>query len=209
MKDKNNEKTWIGQNLTLVVIILVTTLIAILFLFNGQNSSPNLISDQSISVRNNINISNITDISNGTNVTDKDKDFKNWFSLSFMLIYNDLDCISKAGKNQNFSDTELCGKLLKENSNRSLEQISRHNVSITLQTVLEEYKKSLEYYNVGGINLEIGARNRNMTQIIEATKYIRNGTDNMYIVADILDNISYKNDTKNITTSVQDKFYKK
>lgn len=189
--NNRKEKSWIGKNLVLIMVILATVLIVILLngqsLFNGQSSNP--ISDQNVSIGNNTNMSN---------ETNADKDFKNWLSLSFMPIYNDLDCISKAGKNQNFSDTELCGKLLKEDSNRSLRQISKYNVSISLQASLDEYKKSLEYYNIGGLNLEIGARNRNVTQMVEATRYIQNGTENMYIVTNILNNISYKNDTQNI-----------
>lgn len=166
MADEKEEKTWIGKNLMLIVVILATVLIVALISYQGPNSIPN----ENTSTGSNINATA------ESNVTGKDKIFMSWFNSSYILGYDDINCITKAAKKKNFTDTEQCGKWLKENSNRSLQQIDTYNVSSSLQAALDEYKKSLEDYNLGGINLEIGARDKNATQMNIATKYIRNGT---------------------------------
>ena len=66
---------------------------------------------------------------------------------------------------QNFNDTAICGGLLTNDANRSLGRINTYNVSSSIQGALNEYRKSLEDYAIGGSNLEMGAKNMDIQQI--------------------------------------------
>jgi len=184
--NKEELKKIIKDNSYIIAIVLVTGVV--LFLVNSGVdifSTPiqNNTQDISININGKTNISEIT-----INVTDEDKNFKNWIYLSFRVIVDDLNCIPKAAEKQNFNDTARCGGFLKDNSNMYLKQIDRYNISSSVQDVRDEYKKSLEYFNLGGINLEIGARNRDPRQMYNATVYIQNGTSNMERVMTLLGN---------------------
>lgn len=182
--NKEELKKIIKDNSYIIAIVMITGVV--LFLVNSGVdifSTPVQTQDASININGKTNISEIT-----INVTDEDKNFKNWIYLSFIVIVDDLNCIPKAAKKQNFSETELCGKHLKDNSNIYLKQTDRYNISSSVQDVRDEYKKSLEYFNLGGINLEIGARNRDPRQMYNATVYIQNGTSNMERVMTLLGN---------------------
>lgn len=110
---------------------------------------------------------------NGINLTDKDKEFMNWFGLTYIPIKNDLVCISDAAKKENFSETQRCARFLKEDSQRSINQ-SQFNNQLN-ESALDKYIQSLENYYIGGKSLEIGAKNRDILLMSNATAYIKEG----------------------------------
>jgi hypothetical protein len=184
--DKERLKKTVRDNFTIIVIILAVAIILFLLpnigIFSGrQQNDPTNIDVNSNGTEIDLNKTII-------NITDKDKDFKNWFYLSIVPIINDINCISKSAKEQNFSDTERCGRFLRDDSNRSLRQIDGYNISLSLEEARDEYRKSLEYYNLGGLNLEIGAKNQDLLQMYNATPYIQNGTIGINRVMDLLGN---------------------
>jgi len=182
--DKEKLKKIIRENFGIIIIVLIAAVILI-----SLNMSQNLFTNPELNAPAKIN-RNFSINENGStlNITDDDKNFKNWIYLSYRLILDDLNCVSKAAKRQNFSDTERCGRFLKDNSNLSLSQIDSYNISVSLLEVRDDYRKSLIYYNLGGSNLEIGARNRDSKQMYNATVYIQNGTSNMERVMILLGN---------------------
>lgn len=121
---------------------------------------------------------NIIKTENGTiNKTEKDIEFIDWFQLSYKPISDDINCISSAAKNKDFNETTRCAKFLEEDSNRSLRQIDRFTeISPQFRLVLDEYKKSLVEYNIGASYLRTGAASQNMSQMMNATDHIKNGT---------------------------------
>ncbi len=169
-------KNMIDNNLGTIVILLVIVAV-LLFLTPNQNLFSNSASKDPAK-------------KNMQNVTDEDKNFKNWVYLSYRPIFDDLTCVSNAVNKKSFNETERCGRLLKDDTNRTLRQIETYNVSVYMQAAWSEYKKSLEYYNLGGLNLEMGARNRNINELDDANMYIHNGTDRIERVMQILKNAS-------------------
>lgn len=178
--DKEKLKKTIRDNFTIIAIILIVSMIS--FLLSDKNFFPK--SELNIPTNVNKNLTNGTTI----NMTDDDKNFKNWFYLSFRTITDDINCISKAAKKQNFSDTARCGEFLTSDANISLGQINTYNVSSSMQEALDEYRKSLEDYAIGGSNLEMGAKNMDMQQMNNATMYIQNGTTRMGHIMSLLGN---------------------
>lgn len=124
---------------------------------------------------------NITaDIGSLTNPTNKDKQFKTWLTLSYRTIADDLGCISKAAKNENFTSTGRCANFLQDDSNRSLKQIITYdNVSISFKPALEQYRKSLQDYNIGGKELETGSNNKDLEKMSAGYSYIQQANKNM------------------------------
>ena len=184
MNDKK-EKTTVWK----MPIIIMLAMVIIVLLFNSQSSSPYRDQNENISIENNKNVTgnDVVTMDNGTNIIrDNDTYFKNWVTVSFKTIAENLDCISKAGKNRNFTDMERCGKFLSQNSDNNLRFINGYSVSSSMQTTLEEYKEALENYNIGGIKLETGAKNRNASQMGDAIKYIEMGTTGVKNVTTIL-----------------------
>lgn len=154
-------------------IIIIISIGLIILVFNYSSYIKNEPTQNITPIKTNIT----KDINN--NETDNDKDFKNWMALSYTPIYDDVNCITKAAKDKSFSDIELCGKLLKDDSNRSLKQIGSYNISLSLIPLFNQYKKSLQYYNLGGENLEIGARNRDAQKMGISSEYIRQANEIM------------------------------
>lgn len=166
--DNARKKTRSGNNATLIAIIFIM-LITVAIVSYQPNSLSN--GDKSI----NGNISE----TNWTNMSTEEKNFRTWFVLSYIPIRDSLKCLSKAAKSENFSQTETCARLLKEDSNRSLNQIDSYNtsnISTDLKSALGLYRISLENYYMGGENLEIGARNENTSKMGIAIQYVQNGT---------------------------------
>lgn len=204
--DDKKEKTGFWQSWMTIAILLAFTLMVVWF--NSQSPSIRPEPDENISIGNgthvpigngtNFTIENGANISTGneenipignnTNVQmDIDTSFQNWIVLSFKVIDENLECISKAGNKRNFTDMERCGKFLGDNSNISLRHINEYNnVSSSMKTVLDEYEKALKDYNIGGIKLEIGARNGNVSQMGDAIGDIQNGTNHIKVVDKIL-----------------------
>lgn len=204
MSDKK-EKTITWKNWMSIIIILA--MIIIVLLFNNQSSSLYPGQNKNVSIENNANVngSDTNIINNSTKVTsDNDTYFKNWVTVSVKTMTENLNCISKAGKNRNFTDMERCGKFLSENSNNSLRSIDEYNVSPPMQITLEEYKKALQNYNIGGVKLETGARNRNVSQMGDAIIYIERGAtdvDNIIVILypnSTLDTKTVKKDNQEI-----------
>lgn len=164
------EKTGTRNNIMLIAIILAMALMAIFIINYQPNSVPN----------GNKSTNGDTNLTNRTNMTNEEKNLRTWFVLSYAPIRDNLKCISKAAKSENFSQTETCARILKEDSNRSLSQIDSYNtsnISATLRSALSLYKMSLESYHIGGENLETGAKNQNASVMSMATRYIQNGTN--------------------------------
>lgn len=112
-------------------------------------------------------------------LTEEDRKFQNWTNLLSDHVKSDLYCIANAGENKNLTDTEICGRILKENSNRSLIYISEFDVSPPFEMTVSEYKKSLELYYLGGKNLEIGAKSYDTELMTNAIMYIDQGKKKM------------------------------
>lgn len=124
-------------------------------------------------------VGNKSILENIEDTVDKEKSFRTWFILSYMLIVDDLKCVSKAAKSEDFDQIEICARVLKENSNRSLSQINSYNtsnISADLRLALDLYKISLKNYHIGGENLETGAIGKNISVMDSAIRYIQNGT---------------------------------
>lgn len=147
-----------------MLLIIVICIGAVLWAININNGNT---------ATSNTSANNTTANNKILNMSGDDENFTKWLGMSSRLVANDLDCISKAAKNQNFTDTEKCGKFLGEDSNRILNESNSHdNISIYLVPVMDQYKDALKNYSLGGENLEIGAKNQNATQIAMGTRYI-------------------------------------
>lgn len=200
MDDKKEKKGFWQSWMTITILMALTIMV---FIFNSQGPSIRSEQDENISIGNSINVednnANITD--NSTIIMDNDTYFKKSVEVNIGVIIDDLNCISEAGKNRDVNATERCGTFLRENSNIYLTSLSRYNVSNSLQTALDDYKKALEYYNAGGSKLETGARNKNTSQIIDAIEYIQNGTTYLDRVAIVLSGNATYNATSNATSN--------
>jgi len=164
-KEKEKKREKVGSSISLIAIILISTLIVLAIVNYQPNPPPK--GDK-------LNETTII------NMSAEEKNFRTWFVLSYGPIREDLKCISKAAKSENMSRTETCARILKENSNRSLNQIESYNVtniSTTVRSGLSIYKISLENYNKGGEILETGTRNKNASIMGTAIQYIQNGTN--------------------------------
>lgn len=169
----------------LVIVLAIISVMYINYTNINQSDQGNKENPQIL----NTSVQNVTEPvinASGPSIIDNDSKFKIWLSMSYTPISNDLKCISKAANYQNFTSTGLCAKFLKEDSNRSLEQIDSYNVSPSIKPMLDQYKRSLENYSIGGKYLEIGARNMDKEQMGIAIKYIKQAND-------ILTNLSYGN----------------
>jgi len=183
--DDKKEKTGFWQSWMTIALLLAMTLMVVWF--NSQGPIVRSEPDENISIGNNVNISignNVNmSIANDTNVpTEKmnnDTFFKNWVSVSFDVIKENLDCISTAGYKKDIVNMERCGRFLSDNSNTSLKNINEYSISSSMQKLSDEYRQALEDYNAGGTILEIGAKNENASQMGLAAKYIQSG--NMHI----------------------------
>jgi len=166
-----------------VALVPTTTIPIIAAPITNSNDTTINLNDTTINLNDTtINLNDTT--ANNT----EDERFKSWVYISFRPIVDDIICISKAAKKQNLNDTELCGKHLRENSNLSLMDIDQFNISSPLEDARIEYKKSLEYFNLAGVNLEIGVKNRDPQRMYNATIYVQNGTSNMERVVMLLGN---------------------
>lgn len=186
--NKEELKKIIRDNFSIIAIILISATIVFVFVSDTELSSdpvPNIIQNN-YTQENILNINKTND--DTTNITYDGKNFKEWFYLSLASITSDMNCVSKAAKRQNFDDTEICGRLLKDDSDLYLGQIDKHNISSSLQELRDEYEKSLEYYKLAGSDLEIGARNRNLELMNNATVYIQAGNTHMERVAVLIGN---------------------
>lgn len=148
-------------------IIIVFAIIILIALF--QYASSDKYTDN-ITINNNSNISKLTE---------DDRKFQDWTNLLSDNMKRDLYCIAKAAEKKNLTDTEICGRILKENSNRSLRKISEFNVSPSFEMTVSEYKKSLELYYLGGKNLEMGAKSYDTELMTNATIYLDKGKKKM------------------------------
>jgi len=172
------------KNFVLIAII-GTLILTVLYVSLQDNQSIN---------QENQDIMPGEDIAMNSSIVDENKLFKDWFTFSYESIYSDINCIRDAAKNQDFNRTARCGEFLEYDSNISLTRIDEFTVSnATLQIVLREYKKSLIDYNIGGLMLETGAKDRNITLMGDATARIQNGSIRIDSITDILRsmNMSY------------------
>jgi hypothetical protein len=169
-------------NLKMISIALILIVLCIV-LFSYQNSVKLGDTDGSKSV-NNITTGNNTSIKE--NVISKDQYFEERISLSYEIISEDLKRIQDSAKNRNFSSTEIAGKFLRDDSNMLLGQINELNASSSQKTILDDYKKSLDEYNIGGVYLEAGSRDRNTSQMNDSIAHIQNGTYYEYRVWNML-----------------------
>lgn len=117
---------------------------------------------------------------------DDDTFFETWVMMSYKAINENLFCISKASGDQNLSSIEECGRRLRENTNISLRDIDKHGANFSRKIVVEEYKKALIFYNIGGMDLEIGAKSENVPQMNYAVENIKNGTVHVELVDKML-----------------------
>ena len=198
-KEENDKKEKTGFWRSWMTIAVLAALTVMVFIFNSQSPSIRLDQNVNVSISNGTNIAgngtgNDTDITNSNiAIINNDTFFKNSVEVNLAVILENLNCISEAGRNRNFNATERCGKFLSESSNIYLRNARGYNVSPSLQPALEQYKSALEFYNIGGTRLEIGARNRNLSQMGDAIEYIQNGTTNVNRVTEVL----YGNGTYN------------
>jgi len=171
----------------MTITILATLVIMTVFLFSNQSPYVPSLQNGNISMNNGTGIKGSANIiDNSTNAMDNDTLFKNSVRVNLGIIAEDLTCVSNAGQTKNFSKIERCGQFLSENANLSLSQTSGYIVSPPLQLSLGEYMSALKYYNIGGIKLEIGARNRNLAQMGDAIGDIQNGTARINMVTHVL-----------------------
>lgn len=157
-----------------MLVIIVTCTSLVLLAINMSNNADNTINTNDNNGTGNGTTTNITIVNkDALGITNDDKNFTKWLVMSSSLLSNDLDCIVKAAKNENFTDTERCAKFLRENSGRALNNSDLHNnISANLIPVLDQYKGALKNYSLGGEYLEIGARNQNATQMAIGGRYI-------------------------------------
>jgi hypothetical protein len=200
-KEKEEPKFWQSW-MTIVVLLAVVVMVA---WFNSQN--PTMRPGENIKTGNgtHVPIGNGADVQTGNGADiqtgnvdtqvekstvvpmDGDTFFKTWIALSFGAINENLDCLSKASVFRNLVDIELCGKSLADNSNSSLRHMNEYaNISTSMKTASDEYKKALENYNIGGANIAIGAHNNNLSQMSNAIGYIQNGTAHIKLVDKML-----------------------
>ena len=148
-----------------------------------------------------------TQVENNTGVpVDNNTIFKTWMALSFKEINQNLECISKESTFKNFAGIERCGRLLANSSNFSMRHVDQYNISSSLQNVSDEYIKALEDYNIGGMRLEIGARNQNLSQMGDALDYIQNGTAHIQLVDSMSNNDSMSSNNSISNNSSGTKF---
>ena len=198
--DDKKEKPGFWQSW--MTITVLSALVIMVIWSNVQTPATRPESDENISMGNAAHVPKNNDVNTGENEIsaqaenntdvpmDNDTFFKTWISMSFMAINENLDCISKASGIKNPAGVEVCSGFLANNSNISLKGIEQHNISSSMQNVSEEYIKALEDYNIGGARLEIGARNRNESQMRDAIGYIQNGTAHVKLVDAMLNNNS-------------------
>lgn len=179
MDNKEEKKGFWRSWMTIIILVALT--IMTVFLFNSHGPYVPSFQNENISMNNGTNIK-----TNITIVADNDTLFKNSVRVNLGVIAEDLTCVSNAGQTKNFSKIERCGQFLSENANLSLSQTSGYVVSPPLQLSLGEYRNALKYYNIGGIKLEIGARNRNLAQMGDAIGDIQNGTARINMVTHLL-----------------------
>lgn len=115
-----------------------------------------------------------TEYGNSTvNLTEDDRKFQDW--TNSISIQGDLYCIARAAERKSLTDTEICGRILKNNTNISLMQIDEFKVSQAFRMAVSEYKKGLELYYLAGESLEIGAKNGDAELMTNATILIDQG----------------------------------
>lgn len=159
------------------MVILVLAIVLILFMSTRFINSEYLSSPIDSSGN---NVQNVSTISNDkVNITEEDRKFQDWTNLLSGHMKSDLYCIAESAKKKNLTDLEICGRILKENSNKSIGEISKFNTSPSFEMTVSEYKKSLELYYLGGKNLEIGAKNYDTDLMVNATIYIDQGKKKM------------------------------
>lgn len=195
--DDEKEKTGFWQSW--MTIAILSALVIMVIWSNIQTPSVRPESDENASMgnlthaptSNNANIVRSEINTQTENITDAPADndtiFKTWMALSFREIDENLYCISKESTFKNFAGIAKCGGLLANNSNFSMRH-STYDVSPSLQTVSDEYMRALEDYNIGGMKLEIGAKNKNESQMGDAIVYIQNGSAHIQLVDSMLNN---------------------
>ncbi len=146
---------------TNTIIIFAITILIMLFQF--ASSDKNI--DKGVA-NNNTNIPKLTE---------DDRKFQSWVNSFAEYVQSDLYCITKAAEVKSLTDTEMCGRMLKEHSNKSLRQINGFNISQSFNMSLSEYRKSVEYFYMAGQNLEKGAKDNNAELMISASNYIDEG----------------------------------
>ncbi len=174
------------KNLKRISIALILIALGIV-LFSYQNSLKLGDTDGLSSVNNIMTDEGLK--GNNTGIKDNISEgqyFEERISLSYEIIGEDLKRIQESAKNRNFSSTEIAGKFLKDDSNMLIGQIDEFNVSSSQKAILDEYKKSLDEYNNGGLYLEAGSRDRNMTQMNDSIAHIQNGKNYEYRVLQML-----------------------
>lgn len=181
---KENKGFWRSW---MTITILAALAIMTVFLFSSQSPYVPSFQNGNISMNNGTNVKgSVNIIENSTNAMDNDTFFKSDVKVNIGIISENLQCISNAGRTKNFTQIERCGQFLSENANISLSHASGYKVSHPLQIPLNEYKKALGYYNIGGTKLVIGAKNRDLSQMGDAIGYIQNGTARFDMVASAL-----------------------
>ncbi len=143
--------------------IIIFAIITLIMLFQFASSDKN--------VNNNATNNN----TNTPKLTEDDSKFQSWANSFAEYMQSDLYCITKAAEAKSLTDTEMCGRMLKEHSNKSLRQIDGFNISQSFNMSLSEYRKSVEYFYIAGQNLEKGAKNKNAELMISAPNYIDEG----------------------------------
>jgi len=157
----------------MLIVIVICTSLVLLAINMGNNAENTINANNSNGTGNGTTTGATTVDKNVYNVSDDDKNFTKWLAMSSRLLSNDLDCIVKAAKNENFTDTERCAKFLRENSDRALNNSDLHNnISANIVPVLDQYKDALKNYSLGGEFLEMGAKSKNATQMAIGSRYI-------------------------------------
>lgn len=198
--DDRKEKTGFWQSWMTIVLLLAVAVMVIWFNSQGpavryedenismgngayvpigDNVGTQIENSANIPIKNNVNMPTGNTVNMSTGEMDNDTFFKTWIGVSFNAINYDLNCISEAGYKKDMASVERCGRFLKNNSDISLKDISDYSVSPSMQKLSVEYRQALEDYNVAGTNLEIGARNRNASEMALGAAYLQSG--NMHI----------------------------
>lgn len=185
-------KEW--KMLTIIVICLGLVLFAI-NISNQNTDVNNAGTNGTANTIANKNAFNATDDDkNALNGTSDDKNFTTWLSMTSSIISDDLGCIVKSAKRKNFTDTERCAKFLRENSDRTLNSSDSHNnISAHLVPILNQYKGALKNYSIGGEYLEMGAKNKNTTQMVIASNYIQIADKEMVVAGHLYSSIRLNN----------------
>lgn len=156
----------------IMILVILSGIVAILFQFLFISEKDDRYANYNgtyNTVRNN---------DTSINLNEEDKKFIGWVSISYVPIDNDLTCIATAAKKENLSDTEHCAKFLKEDAQRPMKEIDKFNnsnISSFVNLAIFEYGKALENYYIGGRDLEIGAKNKDVELMSNASIYIKEG----------------------------------